>query len=269
MQKGTRKEPMAPVLDDLLHDGRLARLFSKDDRHCAMQLWVLQIKSEQSTENRVIYGRLLPYSYSSNSWSASDDDNFRTFGQVQAQVIRLNLYVNSGRCADLLRQLSTGQTVSAISEQVELELSIQLKARFGATTLAADDLVYRPVAYLLNRDAHDRRSPSSPHGGAGAFSASITRADKGSLFRLGHEYDVALTSSVIKHLNADTGLDFGGVDSPPIRRSGTAGLSRAGRLGAVLAERELGRCSARLRRAIQSDAGSALQQLPVPAEHRE
>lgn len=204
---------MAPVLDDLLNDRRLARLFSEDVRHCALQMWVLQIKSEQSIESRIVYGRLLPYSYSSNTWSSSDDDNFQTFGQVQAQVSRLNLYVKSVSCADLLQQLSTGRTISAISEELKLKLSAKLKARFGAAALATDDLVYRPVAYLLNRDAHDRRSPSSPHSGAGAFSASITQANKAALFRLGQDYDVALTSSVIKQLDADTGLDFGGADS--------------------------------------------------------
>jgi hypothetical protein len=57
MLTSSQKEEMAPVLDDLLNDDRLARLFSKDVRHCALQLWVLQIKSEQSIENRVVYGR--------------------------------------------------------------------------------------------------------------------------------------------------------------------------------------------------------------------
>lgn len=204
---------MAPALDDLLNDCRLARLFSQDARHCALQLWILQIRSEQSIENRVVYGRLLPYSHSSDRWSSSEDDNFHTFGQVQAQVLQLNVYVKSVQCADLLRQLSAGRTVSAISEELKLGLSGKLEARLGATALATDYLAYRPVAYLLNRDAYDRRSPSSPHSGAGAFSASITQTDKGALFRLGQDYDVALTASVVKRLNADTGLDFGGADT--------------------------------------------------------
>ena len=210
---------MAPVLDDLLNDERLARLFSKDARHCALQLWILQIRSKQSIENRVVYGRLLPYSYSSNKWSASENDDFHSFGEIhpvgkiQAQLIQLNLYVQSYHCADILRQLAVGQTISAISEDLNLVLSPNLKTRFGATTLAADNQVYRPVAYLINRDAYDRRSPSSPHKSSGAFSASITQTDKSALFRLGQNYDVALTKSVIQQINADTGLDFGGVDA--------------------------------------------------------
>lgn len=207
------KEPLAPALHDLLNDGRLARLFSANARDCALQLWVLQIKTGPSIENRVIYGRLLPYSHSSNRWSASDDDDFKDFGGSRAQIIRLNLYVKSIYSADLLRLLSAGKTISVISEELKFGLSEQLRARFGATALSADDLVYRPVAYLLNRDAYDRHSPSSPHGGAGAFSASITQIDKGALFRLDQDYDVALTTSVVKHLNADTGLDFSGADT--------------------------------------------------------
>lgn len=209
----SNKESTTPVLDDLLNDSRLERLFSKDARHCALQLWILQLKASQSVENRVVYGRLLPYSYSNDCWSSSDDDHFRTFGHVQAQVIRVNLYVKSVLCAELLGQLCAGRTIEEISEVLELALSEPLKARLGATALAAPALAYRPVVYLLNRDAHDRRSPSSPHGGGGAFSASVTQIDKGTLLALGEDYDVDLTESMIKHLNADTGLDFGGADS--------------------------------------------------------
>ncbi|MEK6787351.1 MAG: VPA1262 family protein [Pseudomonadota bacterium] len=213
MQGRTHKDTLAPILEDLLNDNRLSRLFSQDARHCALQLWILQIQSEQSLESRVLYGRLLPYNHSSDSWSASDDDDFQAFGQVQAQVIRINLYVKSIYCADLLRQLSAGRTILAISEELKFGLTEKLKARFGSVAFVADNLGYRPVAYLLNRDAYDRHSPSSPHGGAGAISASISQANKTALFRLGQDYDVALTSSVVKHLNADTGLDFAGADT--------------------------------------------------------
>lgn len=212
MRKNSHRE-MAIALDDLLNDGRLERLFSNDGRPCALQLWILQIESEHSIENRIVYGRLLPYSHSSDCWSATDDDDFHTFGHVKAQVIRLNLYIKSDCCMGLLQRLCAGQSVSAISEELRFGLSGPLKARLGVAALTAHNLVYRPVAYLLNRDAHDRRSPSSPHGAAGAFSASITQTDKGALFRPHQDYNAALTAYVVKHLNADTGLDFGGADT--------------------------------------------------------
>src|SRR5690606_101934 len=128
IRKDTRQESMAPTLDDLLNDDRLARLFAKDARHCALQLWILQIRYEQQIENRVVYGRLLPYSYSSDSWSSSDDHKFQDFGQFQAQVVRLNLYVSSVHCAELLRQLSVGHSISTISDKLKIGLSNQLKA---------------------------------------------------------------------------------------------------------------------------------------------
>jgi hypothetical protein len=39
MRKGAHKESMARVLDDLLNDGRLARLFSKDARLAFQPAW--------------------------------------------------------------------------------------------------------------------------------------------------------------------------------------------------------------------------------------
>ncbi|MTD34192.1 hypothetical protein GKE73_17565 [Paludibacterium sp. dN 18-1] len=213
MRNGTCKESIVPVLDDLLNDGRLTRLFSKESRNCALQLWILQIKSDQSIENLIAYGRLLPYSHSSDRWYAPDDESFEAIGGCQIQVVRLNLYIKSTICADFLRQLSAGRTLAAISEDMKIGCSAKFRSRFGATALPANHLVYRPVAYLLNRDAYDRNSLSSPHGGAGAFSASITQADKVTMFCLEQGCDVALAESVIKHLNVDTGLDFGGADA--------------------------------------------------------
>lgn len=204
---------MPLVLDGLLNDGRLARLFSQDIRDCALQLWVLQIQSEQSVENRIVYGRLLPYSHSDSTWSFSDNDHFETFGSVKAKVSRLNLYVQTTQCANLLRLLSRGWDISKISQELKLKIPDKLQSRFGKTALVATDLIYRPVAYLLNRDAYDHRSLSSPHGGAGALSASITQSDKKALFRLGQDYDIDLVRSVVRELNTDTGLDFGGIDS--------------------------------------------------------
>jgi len=203
----------APVLEDLLNDGRLGRLFSPDSRDCALQLWILQIKSKQSTENRVVYGRLLPYRHSDSRWSASSRDKFVSFGLIRAQVIRLNLYVKSTHCAELLRKLSAGQTISAISDELQFDLSDDLRARFGTTALVTKGLAFRPVAFLLNHDAHERDSLSSPHGGAGAFSASLTQSDKGAIFRLGPDYDVRLAAAVVSQLNAETGLDFGAIDT--------------------------------------------------------
>lgn len=204
---------MASKLDDILKDYRLTRLFSTENCPCVLQLWVLQVISEQSIENRVVYGRLLPYSHSSNSWFFSNNDNYLVFETVKAKLTCLNLYIDSIYCAELLRQFSAGQSISAINKTLGFECSKKLREQFGSTVLVVNNLVYRPVAYLLNRDAHDRRSLSSPHGAAGAFSASITQVNKDALFRLSDEYKATLTTSLVERLNAETGLEFGGTDA--------------------------------------------------------
>ena len=73
---GNWRRGMALSLEDLLKDGRLQRLFSEQCRDCALQLWVMQVKSDSGTENRLLYGRLLPYDHSSNIWHAPAEDHF-------------------------------------------------------------------------------------------------------------------------------------------------------------------------------------------------
>jgi hypothetical protein len=198
-------------LDDLVKDGRLERLFSKHGRDCALQLWVLQVESGNRIENRLLYGRLLPYNYSSDAWFAHEEDHFETVGEHRAQIIRLSLYVKSTLTAALLKQLSDGHTVERVSKDLNLKLSLKLAGRVGTTTLSLP-LAYRPVAYQLNRDARNQDEPLSPHGGAGAFSAALVPTDKIALLRTGLDLDEALSTFIVAHLDSDTGLDFGNRD---------------------------------------------------------
>ncbi|GEM_PF-771864 len=201
------KAPSAISIDDLIGDERLGRLFSGADLHCALQLWILQIRHSDSVESRVLYGRLLPYTYSNAKWSASDRDKFQSLAGVHAQVIRLNLYVQSSTCAELLRLLASGKAIDSISETLELDLSPELAARIGSVSLGHQALVYRPVAFLPNRDSH-MRGTLSPHGHAGALSASITSTDKTSLFLVDGEYVPELIALAVSRMSEDTGLDF-------------------------------------------------------------
>lgn len=112
-------------LYDLLCDIRLARLFTKDDRDCAFQLWVLQIKYNDNglTEKRIVYSRLLPYRYSNSAWSFSNNDDFQKFEKARAKVTKLNLYIKSRLCADLLRLICSGKSLSDISNALQLKMS--------------------------------------------------------------------------------------------------------------------------------------------------
>lgn len=203
---------MSYQLTDLLSDCRLERLFSSEKHHCALQLWVLQIQYENAVENRVLYGRLLPYSFSNNSWSFSHNDDSQSFGSHSASVTRLNLYVDSSTCSELLRMACGGKSIDNISENLNLTLPEQISKRFGNTILVDDSAIFRPIAYLLNSYAHLQDSLTSPHGSAGALSASISKSDKQSLFLFRGNYDIDFTAMIVKQLNTDTGMSFEGKD---------------------------------------------------------
>lgn len=200
------------VLNDILNDQRLQRLFL-DKSPCALQLWVLRIEGDDFVERKIIYGRLLPYSFCNNSWSFSDNDNSEAFEGYRAQVKKLNIYLEGPIAKSVIEKLCSGKTLRSISEICELRFGqSKIDELFGDTKLSHDELVFKPSAYLINQDAHPRSSIGSPHGSAGALSASIVQCNKQELFSAQGNYNVDLTSMVIEQLNQDTGLKFGDHD---------------------------------------------------------
>ena len=203
---------MSYKLADLLSDFRLERLFSLDKRPCALQLWILRLQNQDILESRLIYGRLVPYSFFNNSWSFSNKDNFQSFGSYKASLTQLNLYIDSSLCSDFLHMICEGQSIDNISKVLKLNLPENLSKQYGNTTLINKNTLFKPVAYLLNRDAYISNLLLSPHGSAGALSASISISDKQSLFFYEGNYNRALTLMILNQLNTDTGMDFGGTD---------------------------------------------------------
>lgn len=203
---------MTIELKDLMEDTRLGRLFAMPGRACALQIWIAQIQTDDGLENRFVYGRLLPYSFSSRGWSASSDDKFEVVGDCRTQVIRATLYIDSDHAGELLVRLAQGDDIKEVSRSLDLKLSDSLDRRIGAFSLS-DSYVCRPVALLLNRDAHEQFGPQSPHSSASAFSAAVTLIDKEQLFTTARGLDQDIARFLVKRMNADTGLDFAGKDA--------------------------------------------------------
>lgn len=153
MNKGFNDNEVSTTLKDLIGDTRLARLFHDDSRPCAVQLWILQILSTETTKNRIIYGRVVPYSHSNNSWSFSNNDKFSTLEHCRAKITRLNLYIDSNLLSDFLEMLCNGVKISTISNTLGLERSNKFDDKFGTIFLDPKNLVYKPVTYLINKDA--------------------------------------------------------------------------------------------------------------------
>lgn len=202
---------MTTELKDLIADTRLGRLFAMPGRGCALQIWIVQIQTDDGLENRLVYGRLLPYSFSSREWNAPSDEKFEAVGDCRARVIRATLYIGSDQAGELLGRLAKGDNIKEVSSSLGLKLSDSLERRIGAFSLS-DSYVYRPAALLLNRDAHERVGPQSPHGSASAFSAAITTVGKEQLFTTARGLDSDIARFLVKRMNADTGLDFASKD---------------------------------------------------------
>lgn len=198
-------------LNELLGDQRLERIFSAENRDCAIQLWILRIRRGADIQNRIVYGRLLPYNHYDNTWYATDDEHFESIGEYEAEVVRINLYLKSADTSALLRMLASGRDIAQISAELSLTLKPVLAGRLGTTALR-EPLVFRPVSYLLNRDSRGQ-GLLSPHGSAGALSASVVQANKVALLSDDPGTNEALTKFALRHLNSDTGLKFDSHDS--------------------------------------------------------
>lgn len=203
---------MSYQLSDLIEDSRLQRLFSLKSKACALQLWILQIKKDDLVENRIVYGRLVPYSFFNNSWSFSDKDNSQSINNFRGSVTQLNLYIDSSLCSDLFRMICTGQSIKIISENLNLKIPKKLINEYGNTILINKNPIFRPVIYLVNRDSYLPNLLLSPHGSAGALSAAVSNHGKSLLFYFENSYSRDLASIVLNRLKEDTGMDFGGVD---------------------------------------------------------
>lgn len=193
-------------LDELLGDQRLERLFSSQGRNCALQLWIFRIQRGEEIENRVLHGRLLPYNHSDDTWYATDDENFESFGDHKAELLRVNLYLKSTRTSKLLRLFVSGKDIEQLSSELSLKLKPSLSKRIGNTALRAP-LVFRPITYLLNRDSRTK-GLLSPHGSAGALSASLVQSSKVTLLSDTADTNEVLTKFALRQLNNDTGLRF-------------------------------------------------------------
>ena len=199
---------MQTSIETLTQDDRLRVLFKSADADCAVQLWLLQIKKEENIETRLLYGRILPYSFSNNQWSAPKEDSFKSFSDYKAQVIRIHLYCNTNKLIGLVSSLSCRKNILYINSDLELDMSPALQKRFGEFCFV-DKLCYRPVSYLPMRDDFDSKGLKSPHGSAGAFSGALTPFGKNALFFNNGEMDNALFSYAVNQINTDTGMSFG------------------------------------------------------------
>ncbi|SDI18967.1 VPA1262 family protein [Variovorax sp. OV700] len=198
----------------IVSDPRLDRIVGDHDRHVAIQLWLLQLQADSFQETRLLYGRVLPFDYSNNSWNAPREDAFRqvTAG-LKAQVLRLNLYCAASSVATFLRHLVGGSDLQTATAAADLNISSPLQKRVGDLLLSGP-LAFRPVMHLPSRQYYRwATSRHSPVVGASADSAAIASESKLRSFAVGRRLNPELARLAVGALNADTGMEFHELDA--------------------------------------------------------
>lgn len=201
------------LLNEIVNDWRLERLFSSQSKSCALQLWIVNIKQKDYESNRILYGRLVPYCYSDNAWYVSSSDHCMKVecknNKVTVNIIRMSCYLDSALCKDLIVRMAEGVSLGDISIQLGLRMDDKTKRELLMTCFGKNgDVVSRPIACLLNRDSLSQDEITSPYGGAGAFSAAIVQLDKSDLLSINEKYDPKVIRWIFERIYKDSGLDF-------------------------------------------------------------
>ncbi|MBU6950984.1 VPA1262 family protein [Hahella sp. HN01] len=199
------------TIDTVFEDYRLKPLFD-DESKCALQLWVLQKKDRSS---RLVYGWVVPYHFSNNSWSAPNEDKFKNISGEEVQVICLSSYLNAKEIKSFLGLMYSGSSIEEASNRSEIAMKKVFRERFG--NLKLDECkVLKPVTYLPSRDNYEHRGLFSPYSGAGANSASIISLQKETFIQSDGRVLDELYRYISSEIKLDTGLDLSKKDAPRI-----------------------------------------------------
>lgn len=196
-------------LNDLINNPKLSGLLGAESQPCAIQLWVLTAKNNKPLA-RITYGRVVPYSFASDTWYFSDNNEFKKIGNESYKITCLNLYTTAKKVEEFLQLLCEGEKIDEINKKLSLDANPKFNADFANLTLTPGKLVFQPPEYLLNKASYDK-GLTSPLENAGAISAAIIQTDKLDWFL--HEPDnSSFYDYHVTELNKATGLDFNSKD---------------------------------------------------------
>ena len=196
-------------LDTLLNDIRLDRLFEQQDRPCALQLFVLSLcHKNKDTEQRLLYGRLVPYNYADHCWHVSHADNLSLGDDVNARLDTLTLYAECQRCKALVEGLWQGETLGAVSQRLNIAGGGAFLKEGQGFSFRNEQWVLRPVIHLTSRGAHANEPYESPYDSEGACSAALVLKNKITLFEVNGKESHDLFYWCVKQLSQVAGLTF-------------------------------------------------------------
>lgn len=196
-------------LDTLLNDTRLDRLFGQKDRSCALQLFVLSLcDKNKDTEQRLLYGRLVSYNYADHCWHVGHVADLSIGGGVNARLDTLTLYAECQRCKTLVAGLWQGETLGAISRQLNIAGDGAFPKEWQDFSFQTEQWVLRPVIYLPSKGARTNEPYESPYDFEGACSAALVLRNKATLFEIDGKESPDLFHWCVKQLSQVAGLTF-------------------------------------------------------------
>lgn len=200
-------------LDRIFSDTRLARIFGEQSGACAIELWILQLRSSEKVTNKLAYGRLLPCTSYNDRWNAQREDSLCEVSEsLFVQVKRVAAFASAGKAQRLLNKLVEGASLAEASLEADLQISEHAR-RFSELTLGSA-LSVRPVMHLPTRDYFQfKGSRLSQTGMASMDSAAITSHAKSDLFGFDGLNHPDVVNLVVGILDAETGLDFSNLDA--------------------------------------------------------
>ena len=196
-------------LNDMLADSRFSRLLGQQGCSCALQLFVLRLEQKgKETEQRLLYGRLVPYGFANHCWHTSIGEVL-SFGKgIRVQFVKLTLYIDGQTSRTLIEGLCQGETLGTVSQRLNLAGDSAFSDEAQNFCLSEDKWTLRPFIYLPSKGAYTDEPYESPYDSDGACSVALVLKDKASLFKLHGKGSSKLFEWCVKQLSQTAGLTF-------------------------------------------------------------
>ncbi|MFA9284869.1 VPA1262 family protein [Comamonas sp. SY3] len=204
---------MNPSLDTLVSDFRLYDLFGDDGTLSTTQVWILEVKSEDGSELRFVYGRSLPGTYKSDGWIGTSSGSNPLGDNGFAIIHALTLHAEAKQLKAFLQAFTGGVSFREASACAGIWVKQEQLCKVGEAVFGARPQV-RPVIHLPTRDYFDLRSRRlSPTSFASVDSAAVFSQEKSHALTVADGWDRKIANVVCSALDTDTGMNFADLDA--------------------------------------------------------
>lgn len=195
------------TLDDYKNDIRLSRLLKTRSKKVTLCLWILEDKSK-SVNYYLLYGRLLPSSFSSSKWTGSDGKKYKNIGDHSFRILPITISIDTKIVVKLIDLLLLGNKISVISELMELSYINDKFKKIIEGIYITIDAIFSPIAFLLPRVPIDTSEKRSIDSESSCYSGLILNKNKMLDITKFTQSKDDIFSEIIDSLNLECALNF-------------------------------------------------------------